>query len=454
MVLARVLTPADFGLLASVMPVVGFVAMFKDMGLSMATVQRPEINHQQVSALFWLNLGISILLVAACWLLAPAAATFYDDPRATSVIQALSLAFLLSGISVQHQALLERRMRFAVISSVDLLASSVAIAVAILLSVQGFGYWSLVSMSLVAPLVQAPLVWWFVGWIPGRPGWNREIVGMVRMGGNLTGFSLMNFVGRNVDNVMIAKVWGDAAVGLYSKAYSLLLLPLQQISGPMTAVAVPGMCLLLEERERYRSYYRNALEIVASMSLPLICYILISAAPIVQIVLGDQWTEASRIFEYLCLASITQVIYTTAGWVFRSTGRTDKMFRWSIVSVMLTIFAFVMGIEHGATGVAAAYSLVNVVLFFPAMAYAFHGTPIQMKDVWAATRAAALTCVLLITMILPVRLLAPEFSQTGLFLLASTPLAAVSWLAGNRLFSRGGTWLGPLMELRHLRSRG
>ena len=190
MVLARLLTPQDFGLIAMVTAVTGFVVMFKDMGLSMATVQKAEINHGQISTLFWINvvLSLGVMLVTAA--LAPAIAWFYGEPRLTWITLALAGAFVFGGLTVQHQALLRRSMRFGTLALIGIIGMLVGIVAAIIAAWYGAGYWALVIMQLSGAIAGAIAVWVACGWRPSLPVRCSGVREMLAFGGNLTGFNI------------------------------------------------------------------------------------------------------------------------------------------------------------------------------------------------------------------------------------------------------------------------
>jgi PST family polysaccharide transporter len=202
-VLARLLTPADFGLIAMVTAVTGFVEMFKEAGLSMATIQRAEINHRQISTLFWINLGLSILLMFVVVGLAPAVAWFYGEPQLLWITIALGAMFPLGGLTIQHVALLRRQMRFGTLVSIDVTSNAVGIAAAITAAAFGARYWALVIMMAASGAANAALVWITCPWVPGLPKRGAGVRPMLAFGGNLTGFAFINYWARSADNVLI-----------------------------------------------------------------------------------------------------------------------------------------------------------------------------------------------------------------------------------------------------------
>jgi PST family polysaccharide transporter len=399
MLLARVLGPDDFGLLAMVTAVTGFVALFKDMGLPMATVQGAEIRHEQVSALFWMNAGLSVATLAAASALAPILAWFYGEPRLLNLTLVLSWAFVLTGLSAQHHALLRRRMRFAALAGVDSAAMLAGIAAALAAAWQGAGYWALVLQQLVAAFVTAVCLWGLCDWRPSAPRRAAGIRSLLGFGASLTGFNSLNHLARNLDNVLIGWALGAPTLGLYSKAYQVLLLPLGQLNGPLSAVAIPALSGLRGEPERYRRYYAQLLSLIAWITLPPIACMAVLADPLIAILLGPRWGAAAPIFQVLALAALFQPLADSTSWLYVSRGRTDRMLRWGLIASPLILLSFAAGLPWGALGVAASYAICVNALLLPLFAFAFAGSPVALRDLSGAlarpllaAAAAALGC--------------------------------------------------------------
>jgi len=379
-ILARLLTPADFGLIAMVMAVTGFIMVFKDLGLSMATVQRAEINYDQVSTLFWVNVAISIILMLVTLSLAPAVAWFYNDSRLIAITSTLSIAFIFGGLTVQHQALLRRQMRLAAVAIIDVAAMAAGILTAVFCAWVGFGYWALVWMQVATAGVNAVGVWIANGWRPGWPVRHSGVRAMLRFGGYLTGFSFVNYFARNLDNVLIGYFCGAQPLGLYSKSYSLLLLPIGQIVAPMTSVAVPALSKLQHEPESYRRYYLKALGLIAYFTFPLVTAIAVLSTELVNLFLGAQWLDAVPIFTILAVAALFQPVGSTVGWIYVSLGQTRRMFVWICIAAPLIVLSFLIGLRWGPVGVASCYAICNIVLFYPQFAFALKFSPIRVRD--------------------------------------------------------------------------
>ncbi len=383
MVLARILTPRDFGLIAMVAAVTGFIMVFKDLGLSMATVQKAEINHGQVSTLFWINVAISSALMLLTMALAPAVAWFYNKPELTWVTVALASAFIFGGLTVQHQALLRRQMRFTALAVIDISSMAAGLATGIVCGLIGLGYWSLVLMQLATPITMAAGVWIASGWRPGPPVRRSGVRPMLAFGGYLTGFNIVNYFARNVDKILLGRYWGSQVTGLYTKAYSLLLLPIAQVTSPITAVAVPALSRLQNEPERYRNYYLKAIKLIAYITMPIVVAMAVLSTEIIVLVLGSQWIEAGPIFMILAVAALLQPVGATVGWIYVSLGQTRRMFVWACIATPVVVLSFLIGLRWGAMGVAIGYAICKILLAYPQFSIALKHSPIRVGEVFA-----------------------------------------------------------------------
>lgn len=254
--------------------------------------------------------------------IAPAIAWFYGEPRLVWITVALPGGFILGGLTVQHQALLRRQMRFGALAGIDIAALASGIAAAIVSAWYGAGCWALVIMHLAMALVTALGVWIMCWWIPGRPVRGAGVRPMLAFGGHLKGFNVLNYFNRSLDKVLIGWRWGAPQLGLYAKAYQLLLLPIRQINAPLSSVAIPALSRLQVEPDRYRAYYLRAIKLIALVTMPLIVAMGVLSKELICLVLGGQWSDASGLFTILACAAFLQPVVNSLGWVLVSLSHT------------------------------------------------------------------------------------------------------------------------------------
>lgn len=389
MIMARLLTPNDFGLIAMVTAITGFAQIFKDLGLSMSTIQRDNINHAQVSTMFWINVAISLVIMLIIAALSPAVAWFYETPQLTLVMLALSVTFLFGGLAIQHQALLNRQMRFATIAGVQIISVIIGIIAAIYAAMHGFRYWALVLNNIFFSVTLVLGLWLVSGWRPGLPVRGAGVRSMLKFGINITGFDVINYFSRNLDNILIGRYCGASSLGLYSKAYQLLMLPISNLRIPLNNVALPSLSRMQKNPEQYRSYYKRYISILAFMSMPLIVFMFVYSENIIILVLGKQWLGASNIFKILALAALIQPIASSRGLVLLSLGKGERYFLWGLFNAIATVTSFIIGIQWGVTGVATAYAVANYLILYPSLWYVYKDTPIKISDFfWSILKPA------------------------------------------------------------------
>lgn len=388
-VLARLLMPGDYGIVGMAAAVTQFVGLFKDLGLSAATIQRERIDHNEISALFWINVGISMILTGVTLVAAPLVSSFFGEPRLTAVVSALGIGIVISGCGVQHQALLNRQMRFEAIAVVEVASLVLGFAMAATLAWQGWGYWALIGSSLVTMLFGTLGALWCCRWVPGRPSFASGAIEMLRFGSGLTGFSLVNYFARNADNVLIGRYWGASELGIYDRAYQLLLLPIAQINNPIGGVALPLLSRLVQEPQLYERTYLRVLEKVSLVTAPSMVFLTLTSDLVIDVLLGARWTEVSPVFACLGVVGIVQPITNTSGWLFMSQARTSEMFRFGLFSSGVLVLAIAVGLPWGARGVALSYAVAGVLLAPVIFWYATRSGPVALRGVVEALATPA-----------------------------------------------------------------
>jgi PST family polysaccharide transporter len=430
--LARLLTPADFGVFAMVAVFTGFIARFRDLGLSAATVQRAEVDHSHASTLFWVNVAGGVTLMILGIAIAPLVASFYGMQALTAITIALSVTFLFAGISAQHIALLRRQMRFKALACVDVGSMACGITAAILIALYGGSYWALVGQAVVHAVAELALCTLLSGWRPGRWRMSQDVREMLRFGGTLTAAGIVNYFSRNFDNLVIGRFAGAAQLGVYSKAYALLLMPVQQINGPIAAVAIPAMARLQDQPAEYRRYYLKVIQIIAYVSMPLAVLLGVLAEEVVLILLGPQWHEAARIFQILALFVVVQNVSVTTGWVMQSLGRAKRLLKWQAIHALVFVIACFIGVRWGAVGVAMVTTIQGLLAMLPAMWVAYNGSPVTLRDVMRTIAKPVLIAAVLFVVTWSVHSLVqaqPVSLRVGAVLTAAACVAAIVLLA-------------------------
>jgi len=367
-VMMRILTPDDYGIYTMVVLAIGFVAMFKDLGLSLATIQRPEINHAQVSTLFWVNVGISVVLMIIVAVMSPIIAWYNSEPRLILIALILSVEFLLGGLSIQHHALLRRQMRFSALVIVEVVSMTLGIVAGVAAAVYHAGFWALVIMRLTDTAVKTIGCWALCPWRPGLPVRGSGVWSMVGFGGNITGFSLINYFTKELDSFLLGAISGAHSLGIYAQAGKFAFKPTFFVNMPLREVAVPAMSRLIDDPERYRKAYLKLVEKILLITMPGTAFLLATADWLFFVLFQDKWVEAAHIFVLLAVAGLLMPIANTSGWLFITQDRTKDMLIWGFIDGAIKVVSIAIGIFWGVLGVATAVA-VRTYLQFPLLCW-------------------------------------------------------------------------------------
>jgi len=457
-IVSRILSPRDYGVIAMAAPVTGFIMMFQDLGINQAVIQARTITPEQSNSFFWVNIAISLLAALLMVALSPLAAVFYHDSRAGNIIAASAFTVIVTASSLQHAALLNRHMRFKALSSIDMASAACTLVATVAAALWLRSYWALWLGTATGAATTAILTWSASHWRPSLKFSFRGIGAMLKFGSSLGGFNLMNFLSRNLDSVIIARARGSLEVGLYGNSYKLMMFPLQNISAPLGRVMLPVLSRFRDEPERYRRAFLLALRALMVAAMPLIAISAATSDQLVVFLLGEKWRAAGPIFFWLSLTGFLAPIGNATGWLFVTSGRGGAMFRWGLLSAIITIGGFLIGIRWGAYGVAASLFIGTLFRMPILYSYSTIGTSVKASDLYSVMVApmisAAITIVIswllsphmtfvgLLTVLIPsayiLAVLAQGLSRDGRALLSAALdiLKGIGWI--QRRVSPGG----------------
>jgi O-antigen/teichoic acid export membrane protein len=384
MVMARLLEPRDFGLVNMVTAVTGVLTLFRDFGLSAASIQKAEVSDEQASTLFWINLAVGGALTILAAALGPFMARFYHEPRLTVVTAVLAAGFLINSAAAQHIATLYRQLRFGVMSGIDVVSLFVGIIVGIAMAYTGHGYWSLVWMSLTPTLVSTPAFWIASRWIPSRPRRGVGLGSLVRFGGTITLNGVIIYLANNADKVLLGRFWGATAVGIYGRAYTLISVPNDNLNSAVGGVAFSALARLQNDVTRMKSYFLKGYSVLLALTIPVIVTCALFSDDIVRVALGPKWSDAAIIFRLLAPTILVFALINPLGWFLLSTGRVIRALKLAVVGSALVVTAETVGLSHGPTGIALAYSAAMVLWAVPYLIWCLHETGISLGDVLLA----------------------------------------------------------------------
>lgn len=361
--LARLLSPSDYGVTAMVLAIIGVGEILRDFGLSSAAIQAKTLTRGQRANLFWINVGIGLALTIIVAALAQPIAAFYGDDRLVLVTLVLSCTFFLNGFSTQFRADLNRHFRFGQLAGVEIGAQVIALGIALALAAMGWGYWAIVAQQVLQVLLQAIVLPVIAGWWPGLPKRGEEMRPFLTFGGGLVGAQLLNYASRNVDAIVIGRQFGAQELGFYNRAFQLMVLPLNQINAPSSRVALPTLSRLQDQPKRYAEFISFGQTIL----LNIVCFVLafaVSQAPdVIRLALGPQWDQTVPLFQILAIAGLFQAAAYSSYWVFLSHGLTTRYLVYMLVSRPFVIGIIIFGAVWGVEGVAIAYAVTTALLW-------------------------------------------------------------------------------------------
>jgi PST family polysaccharide transporter len=380
MVLARLLSPKDFGLVGMVTAFTGFLGLFRDFGLSSAAIQSPNVTEQQLSTLFWINIAVGAGLAVMAAALSPAVAIFYRDPRLVGVTSVLAAGFLLNALGVQHGVLLQREMRFTMVAFIKVVSLVVGTGIGIAGAMAGYGYWSLVAMSVTFPLVITVGSWMATAWIPGKPGRRVGMRSMMKFGGTVTLTSLVGYLATNFEKVLLGRYWGADVLGLYGRAYQLINIPTDGLNSSAGEVAFSALSRLQDDPPRFRNYFLKGYALVLTMTLPITMICGLFADDVIRVLLGAKWLPAVPLFQLLAPTILMFAILNPLNWLLPALGLVGRSLKMVLVFAPVMIAGYAIAIPYGSKGVALAYSVVMLLWAIPAIAWAVHGTALSLWD--------------------------------------------------------------------------
>lgn len=392
-VLARLLSPTDYGMISMVLAITAFAGLFRDLGLSTASVQRRELTDAQLSTLFWINVGVGCFLTVAVAAASPIVAWFYQEPALLELTLMLSTIFLISSLGAQSGAALQRSMQFGRRALANVMGGLCALVVSIAMAYLGRQYWALAWGTLAGALTTTLCLFGLSPFRPLAPRTSAGLSSILKFGGHVTAFEFVNYFHRNLDQILIGRVWGAASLGLYARAYQLLMFPISNLRGPINAVAFPAMSRLKDEPAAFRQYYRRVTSVLAFTSMPLVSLLYVTSEPLVAVVLGPQWATVAPIFQSLAFAAFLQPVASLRGLVLLSTGNTGDYLRMGVINALGTSVAFIIGLRWGPTGVAVGYSAATYMLLLPTLNLAFRRTSVQVGDFFVAIWRPAIASV-------------------------------------------------------------
>jgi PST family polysaccharide transporter len=382
--LARILSPHDFGVVAVVLALVGFAPMLIDLGTSEAATQKTLITPDQISTMFWLNIAISLALTVLLIGSSGVIAKIFGEPSIAGIAMALSVTFVLTALFSQHSALMRRAMQFRRIAMIDISANLVGSFVSVVLALRGWGYWSLVAKPIVTAAWTAVAVWISCRWVPGRPRISPEAKELVGFGLHVTGFTMTDYLAKSADRIAIGYFQGAGPLGYFQNAFTIYSNVLSILADPTHNIAASTLSKLRNDIAGLKRAWETALSTLSFFSVPAFAVLAVIGQDFVVLLLGQKWAPAGPLLCIFAVRGIAQSIERTMGWLHVAAGRADRWMRWGVYGTIVQLLALAVGLPFGVIGVTVAYAIAMFGLFVPALAYSGHPVGVHSSDVLRA----------------------------------------------------------------------
>lgn len=362
-VLARLLSPADFGLMGMIMVVIGFAGSFADMGISNAIIHRQDTTREQLSSLYWLNIFAGVIVFCIVCASNPLIVKFYREPRLIKLLYLTAIIFLITPIGQQFQIILQKELRFNRLVKIEIVSALINSLVAIASAFAGLGVFSLIWGQLASASAKVIMLLG-VGWQQWRPSFHFakcDLKGYLSFGIYQMGERTINYLNSNFDYLLIGSTLGASALGYYTLAYNLILKPTSLINPVITKVAFPVFSLIQNEKEKLRIGYLKILKLLSTIIFPMMVGLAVVAPLVVSIIFGEQWLQSIILIQILTIVGLFRSVGNPVGSLLLAKGRADLGFKWNLGWCLIQMPGLYIGAKlGGVVGVAIAYSIIVI----------------------------------------------------------------------------------------------
>lgn len=449
-ILARLLTPEDFGIVGFATLAVGYLSVLRDLGLGAAVIQRRDDTEESAQTVFVLNLLLGFALTAITFVLAPFIATFFREPVVTPLLRLLSTTFILESIGSIHVVLLKRNMAFRRKLVPDVGRAAVKGAVSIATAVAGAGAWALVFGQLAGVIAGVVLSWAVMPWRPRFQIHRRLIKPLMSFGGPLVLTDIQYALWTNLDYIVVGRMLGDVSLGVYTLAYRLPELLIQSVWRVLAQAIFPFFSSIQHDAEKLRRAFLATIRYTQAFVVPLSLGLLLTAEPAVKVLFGEQWYAAIPVLQVLAVFSLIGSIGVNAGDVYKALGRPDILVKLSAVELTMLVPALIFGARWGLIGVAWAHAAVAVIDSLVRLVVASRMVGFDFGDVWRQLRPSALAGLWLTAAALGAGALTADLGPLSRLLAMAaaggTTYAVALWRYDSEAVTRVLGWMGLRKE--------
>jgi O-antigen/teichoic acid export membrane protein len=397
-VMARFLGPREVGLAVQALVFGSLALVLVDFGIGSAVIQRPNLSEDDKSTAFWAGVGLGVTLMITGIGLSWPIAELYGEPQVQELFAVLSIGFLFTALGIVQGALLTREMRFRSLELRTITANAAASTVGIVLAISGFDAWAIVVQHLVITGASTALLWRASPWRPRAVFSVKSLRGMASYASNVLGTKMLGWGTSNVDNLLIGRSLGPSALGAYSIAFSVMLIPVSRIANPLLQVFFPAFSQM-RDPTRIGAAWLRGVRMVALVVVPAMLGLIAVAPEFVEVAFGETWNDAVPVIQILAPVGILQALVALNHGVLQAVDRTRTQFRFTVVLSALLVAGFVAGLPWGITGVATAYLVVTVLCQPIFIRLTSHAIGLRFRD-WAHTVTPVLQAGIVMLLVL------------------------------------------------------
>jgi PST family polysaccharide transporter len=360
-VIARLLMPDDFGLLAMAMVFVGVSSLLSNVGLGSAIIQSQHLSKTDLSTIFWLNMVLASLMATLLYSSSEHISRLYQRIELVEIIETLSVVFLINATATVPRTLLMKDLEFKSIAKSDLIAMFSSGLVAITFAKYGLGYWSLVAQSVSSGVISCILIWLKSKWFPSLIFSFYSVKKIFRFSISVFLTQTLQFITRNIDKFLLGRYLGGEQLGIYDKAYSILMFPLTNISHVIGSVMFPSLSSIQNDKERVRSIYLKVTGVIALCSFPILGGLYVVSDFFVICIIGEHWAAAIPIIKILSIGGFITTITSVTGAIYLSQGAADLQLKVNLITRPIAIISVLIGLHWGIIGIALGFVISSYI---------------------------------------------------------------------------------------------
>ena len=398
-ILARLLTPADFGLYAMAMVFYLFLMTAGDLGMSAAIVQRKSPSESLLSTIFYTNLGFGLCLTLLVYFAAPVAGSLYAEPKVTDLLRWMSILFLVSATGFVHSALMRKELDFKRLTLARVFANVVSSIACVYLAYQGFGYYSFGFQVVAHASLFTLSLWVLHGWVPRAVFSMPDLRSVFAYSANLTGFNFIEYAAANADKFLVGKFLGSTALGAYYLGFRLILMPMRQVIAAVKNVVFSVLAKVQDDNRKFREIFLKVVYLISFFTAPFTLLFCVTADLVTDVLFGEKWSQASAVLAILAPAGMLQAIVSPAAIICLVKDRTDILFKLSLLALLLLPGSVFIGLQFGLVGVALGYTLASLAMAVPSLFFTLRLADMQIIDMIKAVAQPVLASLFIAVLV-------------------------------------------------------